>query len=68
MMKSLKQDILSTLAICSLAIVIALAWGSPFIDASPAYAEDHAPLKQLLHTIPLKAKPHPGAVKQPSNR
>jgi hypothetical protein len=68
MMKSLKQDILSTLAMCSLAVAIALAWGSPFIDASPAYAEDHAPLKRLLHTLPLKAKRHPGAMKQAPGR
>jgi hypothetical protein len=68
MLKSLKRDILSTLAMCSLAVAIALAWGSPFIDASPAYAEEHAALKQLLHTIPLKSKPHPGGQKQTLNR
>ena len=67
MMKSLKQDILSALVICLIAVLLALAWGSPFIDASPAHAQDRAPLKRLLHAVPLKPKLHPGAAKQPSN-
>ena len=68
MMKSLKRDILSALAMCSLAVAIALAWGSPFIDASPAHAEEPAPFRNLTHKIPLIPKPHPGIPRQPSNR
>jgi hypothetical protein len=68
MMKSLKRDILSTLAMCSLAVAIALAWGSPFIDASPAYGQEQPRLQRLLHKNLFKPKPHPGAVKQSSNR
>ena len=68
MLKSLKRDIVSALVMCLLAVIIALAWGSPFVDASAAYADDQAPLKVLLHKVPLKPKPRPGVQKQPPGR
>ena len=61
-MRSLRQDFLSALGLCSIAVAIALAWGSPFIVPTPAYAQDSGRLQQLLHKLPLKAKPHPGVL------
>jgi len=68
MMQSLRRDILSALIMCLIAIVIALAWGSPFVDATPAHAQDTGRVQQLLQKIPLKAKPHPGTLSPTANR
>jgi hypothetical protein len=67
-MRSLKRDILSALVICVIAVVIALAWGSPFVEATPAHAQNSDRLQQLLEKIPLKAKPHPGMLSPSDNR
>jgi hypothetical protein len=67
-MKSLKRDILSALVMCAIAVALALAWGSPFVEAAPAHAQDSEPLQRLIHKLPLKAKPHPGTPSAAANR
>jgi hypothetical protein len=67
-MKSLKRDIFSALLMCLIAVVIALAWGSPFIEATPAFAKTSEPMQQALRQLPPKAKPHPGIVSSPDHR
>jgi hypothetical protein len=62
MMKSWKREILAALSMSAIAVAIALAWGSPFIDSNPARAEEQPPLKRLLQANPPIAKPHPGTV------
>jgi len=67
-MQSLKRDLLSALVMCSIAVVIALAWGSPFIQAAPARAQHTGRVQQLLAKVPPKAKPHPGTLSPSANR
>jgi len=61
-MQSLKQDLLAALVLCAIAVVIALAWGSPFIQAGTAHAQMTGRLQ------PFKPKPHPGTAGPPANR
>jgi len=67
-MRSLKRDILYALAMCLIVVVIALAWGSPFIEATPAQAQNTDRLQRLLHKFPQKAKPHPGTLSPSADR
>jgi len=67
-MRSLKQDIVFVLAISAIAVVIALAWGSPFIDAGGAHAQNTDRLQQPMQRIPPKLKPHPGTASPSANR
>jgi len=66
--RSLRNDIVSALILCVIAVAIALAWGSPFIEATPAQAQDNSRLQQLLEKIPLRAKPHPGTLSRSAVR
>jgi len=64
-MNSLKRDIASGLAMSAAALVIALAWGSPFVSPRAAHAADPQPQvlreqKQNQKAVEAKAKPHPG--------
>jgi hypothetical protein len=65
-MNSLKRDIASGLAISAVALMIALAWGSPFVSPRAAHADDEQPQAQQQQRqrsqppIQAKAKPHPG--------
>jgi len=67
-MRSLKQDILTVLAIGAIAVIIALAWGSPFIDAGGARAQNTPRLQQPMHQVTAKPKPHPGTASPSDNR
>jgi len=68
LMKSLKRDILAAVFMCSIAVVVALAWGSPFVEAKPAFAQATDPTQQALQQLPVKAKPHPGTLSASADR
>jgi len=53
---------------CLIAVVIAMAWGSPFIEATPAHAQKADRVQQLLKNTPVKVKPHPGTLSPSANR
>jgi hypothetical protein len=64
-MNSLKRDVASGLAMSAGALVIALAWGSPFVSPRPAHAADPQPQvlreqDQNQQAVQAKTKPHPG--------
>jgi hypothetical protein len=63
-MNSLKRDVVSGLAMSAAALVIALAWGSPFVSARAAHADDPQPQVLQQHqnqpAAEPVAKPHPG--------
>jgi hypothetical protein len=67
-MQSLKRDLFSALIMCLIAVVIAMAWGSPFIEATPAHAQKADRVQQLLKNTPVKVKPHPGTLSPSANR
>ncbi len=71
-MNSLKRDITSGLAMSAVALVFALAYGSPFVSPRAAHAEDEQ-TSQVRQQLPqdetqqpqaaeAKTKPHPGTV------
>jgi len=64
-MRSLRHDILFGLVMCLIAVVVALAWGSPFVVTSPVHAQDTDRAQQVLL---LKVKPHPGVLRSAANR
>ena len=83
-MNSLKRDITSGLALSVVALVIALAYGSPFVSPRTAHADDAQP-PQVRQQMPqvkkqqaavvnqqaaavAQAKPHPGTVSRPHGR
>jgi hypothetical protein len=64
-MNSLKRDITSGLAMSAAALLIALAWGSPFLSPRAAHAADPQPRvlrlqAQIQQAVEAKSKPHPG--------
>jgi hypothetical protein len=71
-MNSLKRDITSGLAMSAVALVFALAYGSPFISPRAAHADGAQPpqvRKQMVQdknqqaqAAEAKTKPHPGTV------
>jgi hypothetical protein len=76
-MHTLRHDIAFGLGMSALALILAMAWGSPFIGFSPAHAQDHVqPQRQQLQPQPTgqaqnqhaKAKPHPGILSRLSTR
>jgi hypothetical protein len=76
-MHTLRRDIIFGLGMSALALVLAMAWGSPFIGFNPAHAQDHAqPQRQELQLRPkgqaqnehAKPKPHPGILSRLSTR
>ena len=66
-MQSLKRDVTSGFVISAIAVVMALAWGSPFVGPHAAHAAQAQPQPQVQVQQPqqssqAKAKPHPGIV------
>jgi hypothetical protein len=64
-MQSLKRDVTSGFVISAIAVVMALAWGSPFVGphaAHAAQAEPQVQIQQPQQAAQAKAKPHPGIV------
>jgi hypothetical protein len=72
-MNSLKRDITSGLAMSAVALVFALAYGSPFVSARAAHADDAQPPQarqqlpqdknQQAQAAEAKTKPHPGTMR-----
>lgn len=70
-MQSLKRDITTGLAMSAAALVIALAWGSPFVSPRAAFADDQQPQVQQLQKpnqkdVQPRSKPHPGTLRRSS--
>jgi hypothetical protein len=72
-MNSLKRDIVSGLAMSAVALVFALAYGSPFVSPRAAHADDSRP--QVLQqkdqsqlAVQSRTKPHPGTLSPTTNR
>jgi hypothetical protein len=65
-MQSLKRDVTSGFVISAIAVVMALAWGSPFVGPHAAHAAQAQPQVQVQQqqqaAQQAKAKPHPGIV------
>jgi hypothetical protein len=64
-MQSLKRDVTSGFVISAIAVVMALAWGSPFVGPRAAHAAQAQPqvqVQQQQQAAQAKAKPHPGIV------
>lgn len=65
-MQSLKRDVTSGFVISAIAVVMALAWGSPFVGPHAAHAAQAQPQVQVQQQQPAaqqaKVKPHPGIV------
>lgn len=59
-MQSLRRDFLYALAMSVIVAVIALLWGSPFVDSTPVHAQDSVGLHRVLPQNSVKPKPHPG--------
>jgi hypothetical protein len=65
-MQSLKRDITSGLLISTIAVAVAVAWGSPFVGQRSAHADEaQAKVQQVQQQqegSQAKAKPHPGTL------
>ena len=55
-MHSVKRDLAIGGAIGAMTLALAMAWGSPFVTTSNAYAQDQAPAPQHQQAQPDQAK------------
>jgi len=45
-MRSIKRDLIDLSILSAFVLAFALAWGGPFVGASPAYSQDQAQMQQ----------------------
>ena len=61
-MQSLRRDLFYALGMSAVVAIVALLWGSPFVNSTPVHAQVSTGLHQVVHENPVRPKPHPGVV------